>query len=304
MAFRLKASDYKILEAAAEHRIMTVAQMSVFFNQKKQALWRRLRDLEQEGFLVVRQQEFGRGRGRPQKLVSLGSRGVDILKENQMLGADVSADVVMADNFHCVDHQLMLNWLRLHLNHITVVLPRLSIRFLSHSSPFLPKALSGHPLTTDFAPVDGNQDEVVKFIPDGVFSITDSVEGQTLLYFLEVDCGTETIASLKRKPTDIRQKILNYGAYFDSQRYKRYEKLWNCELEGFRLLFVANTLERLACLCKLIREMPPSDYIWLTEQRRIFPDGISAKIWARGGNIGTAPESILDALCCRTPLPC
>ena len=173
---------------------------------------------------------------------------------------------------------------------------------MSHSSPFLPKALSGHPFTTDFAPVEGSQDEAVKFIPDGVFSITDSIEGQTLLYFLEIDCGTETIASLKRKPNDIRQKILNYGSYFDSLRYKRYEKIWNCHLEGFRLLFVTNTTERLASLCKLVREMPPSDYIWLTEQSRLFTDGVSAAIWSCGGKIDSPPESILDGLCFRAPL--
>lgn len=302
MAFRLKANDYKVLEAVAECRIITVAQMAGLLNRKKQALWRRLRELQRQGFLVITQQEFGRGRGRPEKLVSLGFRGIDVLKEKKILGADVSDDVVIADNIHCIDHQLMLNWFSIHLNHIQTKLPRFCIRFLSHSSPFLPKALSGHPLTTDFAPVEGSQDEVVKFIPDGVFSITDSVEGQTLLYFLEIDCGTETIASLKRKPTDIRQKILNYNAYFDSLRYKRYEKLWDCQLEGFRLLFVTNTIERLACLCKLVREMPPSDYIWLTEQSRIFPDGISAAIWSCGGNIDAAPESILDGLCCRAPL--
>ena len=302
MAFRLKASDYKLLEAVTEYRIITVAQMSALFNRKKQALWRRLRDLQRQGFLVITQQEFGRGRGRPEKLVSLGLRGFDVLRENEILRADVSEDVVIADSINCIDHQLMLNWFSIHLHHIETMLPRLSIRFLSHSSPFLPKALSGHPWTTDFAPVEGSQDEVVKFIPDGVFSVTDSVEGQTLLYFLEIDCGTETIASLKRKPTDIRQKIMNYGSYFDSLRYKRYEKLWDCKLDGFRLLFVTNTRERLAALCKLVHQMQPSDYIWLTEQSRIFPDGISAAIWSCGGKIDAAPESILDSLGCRSPL--
>lgn len=303
MAFRLKASDLTIFEAIAEHRIVTASQISAVLNKKRQSIWRRILELGKQDFIHISERQFGRSRGRPEKLVSMGSHGVDVLKEKQILGADVPEDLIIAEKIHCVDHQLMLNWFHIHLNHLQAVHPRLGIKFLSHSSPFLPKALSGHPLTTDFAPVEDNQDEVVKFIPDGVFSITDSIEGQTLLYFLEVDCGTETIASLKRKPTDIRQKILNYGAYFDSQRYKRYEKLWNCKLEGFRLLFVTNTVERLACLCKLVREMPPSDFIWLTEQSRIFTDGIPAKIWTRGGNIDAAPESIIDVLCCQAPLP-
>ncbi len=302
MAFRFKAGDYKILESIAEYRMMTVSQMSVLFSQTRQSLWRRLRTLEKEQLLVVRQHEFGRGRGRPEKLVSLALRGVEALKRNSKLRSDISPDVVMAEKIHCVDHQLLLNWIRLHLNHIQTVLPRLNIQFLSHSSPYLAKSKSEHPLTTDFVQVERNPDKVVKFTPDGVFSIKDTVEDQTLLYFLEVDCGTETIASVRRKPTDIRQKILNYGNYFDSGRYKRYEELWNCELYGFRLLFVTNTMERLAALCKLVREMPPSDFIWLTNQSRIFPCGISSEIWSRGGHIDNAPESIIDGFSCRAPL--
>ena len=303
MAFRLKSSDLTIFETIAEHRIVTASQISAVLNKKRQSIWRRILELKKQDFVHISERQFGRSRGRPEKLLSMGSQGVDVLKEKQILDADVPDDLVIADKVHCVDHQLMLNWFHIHLKHVQAMRPRLGIRFLSHSSPFLPKALSGHPLTTDFAPVEGNRDEVVKFIPDGVFSITDSVEGQTLLYFLEVDCGTETIASLKRKPTDIRQKILNYGAYFDSLRYKRYEKLWNCQLEGFRLLFVTNTIERLASLCKLVREMPPSDYVWLTEQSLILSKGVSAKIWARGGKADASPESIIDALCCQVPLP-
>jgi hypothetical protein len=50
----------------------------------------------------------------------------------------------------------------------------------------------------------------IMFWPDAVFTIADSVGGKTCLFFLEVDCGTETIASPKRDMTDIRQKIVNY----------------------------------------------------------------------------------------------
>jgi hypothetical protein len=49
-----------------------------------------------------------------------------------------------------------------------------------------------------------------KFMPDAVFAIADSEGGKACLFFLEVDCGTETIASPKRDVTDIRQKIVNY----------------------------------------------------------------------------------------------
>jgi hypothetical protein len=49
--------------------------------------------------------------------------------------------------------------------------------------------------------------------------------------------------------------------------------------------------------------MAPSDFIWLTEQERLFTDGGFAKIWARGGNLQVAQQSILGRKHCRTPLP-
>ena len=303
MAFRLKAGDYKTLESIAECRMVTVAQITALLNKKKQSVWRRLNELEKQGFLVINQREFGRGRGRPEKVLSLSEHGVDILKEKKLMDADISHETVTADKISCPDHQLMLNWFRIHLYHLERILPKFSVRFWTDSSPFLPKNPAGLPIISDFAPVEGTPDEVVWFRPDAVFSITDTSRRITLLFFLEVDCGTETIVSPKRAKTDVRQKILNYQSYFKSQKYKRYEKSWNCELKGFRLLFLTNTLGRLSSLCRLVQEMPPSDFIWLTEQCRLFSDGVSAEIWVRGGKMDACPQSILGSLCCRAPLP-
>jgi DNA-binding MarR family transcriptional regulator len=303
MAFRLKAGDYQTLESIAECRIVTVTQITVLLNKKKQAIWRRLRELEKQGFLQIDQREFGHGRGRPEKVLSLSERGVDILKEKTIMDTETSYEAVTADKIYCPDHQLMLNCFRIHLHQIERVLPKLSIRFWADSSPFLPKNSSGFPIIAAFAPVEGSIDEAVRFTPDAAFSITDTVREITLPFFLEVDCGTETIGSPKRPKTDVRQKILNYQSYFRNLNYKRYEKLWNCKLDGFRLLFLTNTLGRMTSLCKLVQEMPPSDFIWLTEQSRLFRDGVSAEIWVRGGKIEASPQSILGSLCCRAPLP-
>ena len=251
MAFRLKAGDYKTLEAIAECRIVTITQIAALLNKKKQSIWRRLNELERQGLVIINQREFGHGRGRPEKVLSLSEHGVDILKERQLISTDISDEAVTADKIYCPDHQLLINWFRIHLYHLERVLPKLSIRFWADNSPFLPRNEAGLPIIANFATVEGSPDEVNRFTPDAVFSITDTTREITLLFFLEVDCGTETIGSPKRAKTDVRQKILNYQSYFRSQRYKRYEELWNCKLEGFRLLFLANTLGRLASLCRL-----------------------------------------------------
>jgi hypothetical protein len=208
----------------------------------------------------------------------------------------VPGDDIIGEDIRCQNHQLLLNWVRIHLDHIETTAPGLKIRFLAHSSPLLPKEFSS-------VSVHSRIGEVISFKPDAIFSICDSNQGKTLLFFLEVDLGTETLASPKRGLTDIRQKILNYGACFDTLVYKRYERLWNCQLNGFRLLFLTDTSSRMSTLCSLVREMPPSDFIWIAQKDRMFEDGISAEIWARSGRLDTSPQSILGRLGCRAPLP-
>jgi hypothetical protein len=142
-----------------------------------------------------------------------------------------------------------------------------------------------------------------QLIPDGVFSITHrEIGGKTLLFFLEVDMGTETIASMDRVSKDIRRKVSNYQELFRSGTYKRYESVLKSKLNGFRLLFLANSEARLISLCRLAREMPPSDFIWLTDQGRMFSHGLAAKIWTRGGRNENPPQSILGpGLACELP---
>jgi hypothetical protein len=247
--------------------------------------------------------EFGRGRGRPENSLGLAEEGIDVLKERGLFGQDVPYEKVLGDSLFASDHQLLLNWFRIHLKGIERVLPRLSTKVFAQNSPFLPKGQDGRLLITDYSPVPGSGMKGVMFWPDAVFTIADSVGGKTCLFFLEVDCGTETIASPKRDMTDIRQKIVNYQWYLQSGGYKRYEEVSGANLCGFRLLFMTSTHGRLVALCKLAEEMKPSNFIWLTECGRLFADGASAEIWAKGGDLQAPQQSILGSLCCRAPLP-
>ena len=145
----------------------------------------------------------------------------------------------------------------------------------------------------------------IEFIPDAAFSLTckDAEIDKTLLFFLEVDMDTETLASRKRNPKDLRQKIVNYQALFRSKRYKRYERFFGAKLNGFRLLFLANTFSRLTAICRLVQEMPPSDFIWVTDRERMFSHGLASEIWARGGKKDEPPQSIIGSkLACDSPV--
>ncbi|MBC8453503.1 replication-relaxation family protein [PVC group bacterium] len=303
MAFRLQKGDHEIVKHLAEYRILSVPQLAAVFRKGKQVMRRRCRELKLHG-VVKANNEFGQSFGRPESLFGLTERGVDLLRDKGLIGKDVPYENVGPVSNRLINHQLLLNWFRIHLHEIDKVEPRPTLKFWSYSSPFVPRKEDGSLITRDYSPIGRRTVEKVNFTPDAVFTITNADRDITLLSFLEVDCGTETLASPQRDMSDIRQKILNYQWYFDTLKYKRYEEIFKVPfLHGFRVLFLTKTAGRLAALCKLTQEMAPSGFIWLTEQERLFTDGVFAKIWARGGNLQVAQQSILGRKHCRTPLP-
>ena len=118
MAFRLRERDCMTLECLADYRILTVPQLAAIFRKNKQVIRRRLVDLEKEGFIEVIKRDFGRARGRPENLFGLTEQGIDVLRENLFIGRDVPYENVGPVSNRLIDHQLLLNWFRIHLNEI------------------------------------------------------------------------------------------------------------------------------------------------------------------------------------------
>ena len=141
-------------------------------------------------------------------------------------------------------------------------------------------------------------------VPDLVFRIRSAEERKSLLFFLEVDMGTETVASPKRTPKDFREKVGKYREQFRSGNYKSFQPVWKATFRGFRLLVLANSLARCEALCSLVREMRPSDFVWLVPESLLAGRGLSDAIWARGGRTDRPAESILGKQMSKTdPLP-
>ena len=217
-----------------------------------------------------------------------------MLREHAILDPTSPDDRVMAGEMtRRPDHQLLVNWFRIHLAELERILPRLTVRFLTPTSPFDPRKDDGLPFVYDRVQLDPEDANPVGFTPDGVFSIHDSEEGKALLFFLEVDMGTEPQTSPSGVSRNPRDKILRYQAYFRQKGYKRYEKMWECSLGGFRLLFLTNTPTRMAKIGRLVQDTPPGGFVWVTDQERIFRQGLADAIWTRGGHLEKPPESIL-----------
>jgi hypothetical protein len=248
---------------------------------------------------------YGRGPGRPEELNVLTEKGRKLLQDEGILSVDIADITDKTTDSIFIEHDFLANWFRIHLLQIERVIPNLSVYYLTPHSNTLIQSKGDRHFLAERIPVDSSGEKFIEFIPDGVFSITnnEAKPPKTLLFFLEVDMGTETIASLDRNCKDVRQKIINYQAFFRSGRNKRYERIFDAKLNGFRLLFLANTAVRLVALCGLAKAMPPSDFVWLTDQKRMFSHGLSAEIWARGGRHDDPMQSILGPkLSCTAPV--
>jgi DNA-binding transcriptional ArsR family regulator len=282
MEKRMTDREMDMLQLLAEHRMLTVPQLMDLLSTSDQMVRRHIRILTGTGLVTSSPRGLARVRGRPEQILSLTTVGVNALKEAERLPSDVKPGQATAEGLsHEVDHQLLLNWIAIRCNDPSRANPALAVTLLSSKSPYHRGESGGTLLTETIIQQDG---ESVVFVPDAVFAIAHTQRQKSLLFFLEVDMGTETAASPGRASRkDVRTKITLYRKYFAGKGYKRYERRFGAELNGFRLLFVASSIAGRDTLCRLVQEMQPSDFVWVTDQGALFKEGIGGRIWARGG---------------------
>jgi len=278
----LTPRDIEILKTVAEYRILTTSQLTLLIFPSQQMARKKIRELKAAGLLKMAERPSYSSAGRPESLVCLSSLGLKVLKDSGEIAAGTAGDQITDLDFRSLGHQLLVNWVWIHLAQLVRQRSYLKVDFLSHSihrgrcEISLPDSLIA-----------------TSIIPDGIFSITDTKQSKSLLFFLEVDMGTETLSSSDTKTTDIRKKILSYQQVFQAGSYKQFEEMLPALLKGFRTLFVANTEARSLQLCRLVRSVPATDFIWLADQNSLSKSGISAGIWTKGGDPKLGLQSIL-----------
>jgi len=292
MMENITQGDIDILSLIAEYRVLTVKQLSALTQRKLQVVRRRLRSLNKQDLVMHEKLGLGKGPGAHERIILITDKGLGRLRSEGILSSHASYVTHKDMKLTLIDHELLVNWFFIHVRHIERTDGRLNVRHLTVSSHDL-AGDSKRPLLMESIAADAKEKEPYLLIPDGVFVITSTESQKTLLFFLEVDRGTETLVNLNHAPGDIRHKIISYQALFHSKRYKRYEKVFKAELNGFRLLFLTETPGRAKSICDLVQSMTPSDFIWVTDQDKMFSIGLSAEIWARGGRYDKDPQSIL-----------
>ena len=293
MAGKNAKGDTALLSYIAEYKFLTVKQLSALSQRPLQVVRRRLRHLIKGNLIIVKERGFGSGRGRRENIIILTRKGLEFLYHEEILSEHATYITDKTTDSIFVDHDLLVSWFFIHLLQVERDNPQLATHHLTTSSHDLRMGNADNPLLQErFAANETSENEHI-MIPDGVFTIL--YQEKALLFFLEVDMGTETLAGTRHDAGDVRQKIINYQSLFRTSHYKRYEKIFDAELNGFRLLFLTNSLPRSKKICELVQEMPPSDFIWITDQSQMIEQGVSADIWARGGRHHKPPESILGS---------
>jgi len=189
MTFSLNKRDFELLQALVEYRIFTVNQISALFQTNKTATAKRVKAYKKAGLVEVIRRQLGRKRGRPEELLGLTEKGFVILKEQNLFEPHLSYEAVISAGIHCPDHQLLINWFRIHLQQVQRVLARWNHDFFASSSPLLPLDPEERPVLNEYIPSTSNKGKLVNFKPDAVFVGIDAEIDKALLFFLEVDMG-------------------------------------------------------------------------------------------------------------------
>lgn len=284
---RLAKNDIALLSSIHEYHVVTIRQLSAIDRRSCQVIRRRIRSLEGQGLLVKKPFGYGMSQGRPEEIVFLSRQSVESLSIKGIVPTpDARCQDIKSDT---IDHKLLLNWFRIHMVQIDRVIPDLSVISLS---PW--HCLTKHKsLFTINLPAKQKRGQQNDFIPDGIFIVKDNTSGKALLFFLEVDMNTESMASKRNNTNNIQHKIFCYQEIYRNGNYKFLEEMIKSNLQGFRLLFLTSTETRVAALCRFIQKVQNSDFIWLTNQARMFDHGLSANIWVRGAKYENPRESIL-----------
>lgn len=120
-----------------------------------------------------------------------------------------------------------------------------------------------------------------EIIPDGAFMLKKG--DKQAVFILENCAGTEIVKS----PTynqDIETKIVKYVELFKNNEIQFYENYFDCKFNRFRLLFIANSPQRLSAISKVVKVHDSYGFINLATISEFNQKGVLANIWNVANN--------------------
>lgn len=269
MNHKLTHRDMTVFASIAKMRYLTASQISLlhFPNQRKAR--RRLRILYEAGYLKRFERPNLEAVGRGEYVYYLSAKG------GKEVGENTNRFRRHRKSLQIIEHHLLINDFRI----CTGIACQGSEFFCGFIAEYDRSDNNGNRLakkTTDWVVIPETK-ERIRFTPDAAFYIGNS-EGKKLLFFLEVDRGTENVrASGKNK--GFAERIRAYKLYIESKGYRRYCKEFEYDFKGFRLLIVTNIPHRLKELKKIATEVDPRGFVWLCLQQDVTCGTVFSTIW-------------------------
>ena len=90
MAFKMTKGDYDLLYSIAECRLLTPRQLAAITQRNPVAVRRRISAFEHEGLIQAMTHVSRKNPGRPERLISLKEKGVELLQNRGILKKDIS----------------------------------------------------------------------------------------------------------------------------------------------------------------------------------------------------------------------
>lgn len=210
MPKKINRQSLELLLELADYRMLTLSQIAVLRFGSKRSARRRVQELHDAGFVEMLPVRLRCEVGRPEGVFGLSVKGYQEIQKQGLLHDTIPVELATSQNLlHQSGHQILLNWVRVHLVHLSRHLPRIVVQFRSCNSPLSWLNEKRRFLLSDEVEMNQGQSPE-KLIPDGVFIITDIMRQISALFFLEVDCGTEPLRGGDPVRSDIERKIWRY----------------------------------------------------------------------------------------------
>jgi hypothetical protein len=270
---------------------MTLEQLAWASGRHLDSVRKRLAPIIAQGLVQPLPKVLDGQMGRPQAVFAATEAALKWLGEH---GCDRHLTLeIPAPRLH--QHALLVNDLLTQLPRLTRALPEIQFRWAIPATPgggknrqqdgdnpaLLVKGREiGHP---------GQR----WWVPDAVLILHHRELGKTLLLYLEADCGTEAMVSNSADPSAIRDKLLAYREHLRQKAYQSLATAWQMEVNGFRLLMVTTSTQRLENLYAAAQQTQGCEFVWLTTQQDLRSRGLHERIWVPPGQV--PPASILGS---------
>jgi len=214
---RVQKRDMVIFNYIYKFGALTAEQISSRFSMHIKVCQRRLRKLLKQGYLNFISL-LSNSCGRSPYLFYLGERGASLLN------VDVSKPRISSQLSHQQKNTDLI---------ISIIL---SFRGTNIQCDVLPEHL-----------IRTSQEEKTT-IPDGAVCLRR--EGKNALFLVENCTGSEIISS--QYNYDISTKLVKYTGMFAEDAIDYYRQYFNSQFSRFRLLFIANSPQRLSSISKIV----------------------------------------------------